>query len=130
MSFVTLEISTLDEISKIFTEIKRVLKSNELFICIHSAETFFELQNRWISYFKDYPENNAPGSRQQLRIKILPIDLELLDFYWRNINICKCATNANLSLLEIHYPLGKDSDNIPWESEWNTSPYALFVFKK
>ena len=35
-----------------------------------------------------------------------------------------------LKFLELHQPLGKDSDGINWETEWTIPPYSVYVCSK
>lgn len=130
MSFVTVAIDKKDEISRIFSELSRVLKKDGMIFSLTLSETFWNPERQWISYNLDYPENYFPKSGQKSRLKINSIDLELIDLYWKESDIIDCARKAHLSLHDIHYPLGKDDDGICWKDECKFAPYTIFVFKK
>jgi ubiquinone/menaquinone biosynthesis C-methylase UbiE len=128
-SFVFVEIGDKQEIKKIFKEAHRVLKKDGLFVIVTPSEEAFNPKNQWLSYTIDV--NNFPHkSGDIIPIKIKDIDLDLLDYYWEEADFKAWGKEAGFKLETMHAPLGQIEDQIFWASEWQVSPYKVFIFKK
>lgn len=130
MSFVTVAIDQKSEITRVFTELSRILKKGGTILSLTLSETFWNPKRQWVSYEQDYPENYSPKSGQKSRVKINSVNLELTDSYWKEADIIDCANKAQLALGEIYHPHGKKEDGIDWKDEYTSPPYTIFSFQK
>jgi SAM-dependent methyltransferase len=125
-SFVFLEVSRIEEIEDILTEMKRVLRKDGTIIFI-TASMEASLGD-WVSLSYDFPENDRPlRSGETVKLLIRGIDVVLYDYYWTDDDYTQAAERAGLRLSKIHKPLGSSADPIEWRDETKMSPVAIYV---
>jgi len=127
-SLVLFEISSMDELLKIFKEVHRVLKYNGIFIIVTGSTEMYDHQ--WLSLDVNYKENKNLTSGALAKIRLKEVDLELYDYYWTDADYKNIITLSKFSLLEQLSPLGKEDDNYDWLSEKNVSPYIIYALQK
>lgn len=127
-SLVLFEISSLQELLKIFKEIYRVLKFDGIFIIVTGSEKMYNHQ--WLSLDTNYDENKNPSSGALMKIRLKEIDLELYDYFWTDNDYKNIINLSNFSLLEQIYPLGNKNDNYNWIFETLISPYVIYILQK
>ena len=54
-------------------------------------------------------------------------NMEFNDYYWTLADFQYAFFEAGFNIKEIHFPLGKKEDNIPWRDELYESPYIILV---
>ena len=127
-SLVLFEISSVDELVKIFKEVHRVLKYNGVFIILTGSTEMYNHQ--WLSLDVNYKENENLTSGALAKIRLKEVDLELYDYYWTDADYKHIITLSKFSLLEQISPLGKPEDKYDWLSEKNVSPYIIYAIQK
>lgn len=129
-SFVLVELSSNEEIQKIFKEVNRVLKKDGTFMLVTLSEDLFDSKHRWLSYDMDFAENRNLVSGSYTKFRLLDINLILQDYYWTNNDILTIGRSSDFESLEIHKTFGKKEDPFQWASEAHTSPYDIYIFRK
>lgn len=130
-SFVFLEIDSLDEITKILSEMKRVLKPSGKIIFITSIVT--DYKNDWVSFSYNFPENDKPLNKCQnikLIVKGSNSSFPLYDYNWVDTEYRTAIKNAGLKVVKLHNPIGTLDDPIKWLDE-NKKPYFnIYILEK
>jgi SAM-dependent methyltransferase len=89
--------------------------------------------NEWLSFStRDFPENQNARSGEIVRIVMLdgadqrPVE----DILWTDRDYDETFRAAGLELVDVHRPLGMDSDRMDWVSERTVSPWVIHVLCK
>jgi len=127
-SCVLFEIGTQQELLFYLTEAARVLKKQGTFLALTGSE--YAYSKEWQSLKVDYPENQNLKSGDLAKCYLIEADIEFTDYYWTESDYRALFTKAGLEMLEVHYPLGKESDPYTWKDERNFSPYVIFIARK
>jgi len=127
-SLVLFEISSKDELTRIFNEINRVLKTGGIFIAVTGSTEMYN--HEWLSLGIDYDENKNLESGSIAKILLRDINLELYDFFWTHDDYSEIITESKFTLLDKQFPLGDSQDGYKWVSETAVSPYVVYVLKK
>ncbi|MBY0379498.1 MAG: class I SAM-dependent methyltransferase [Burkholderiales bacterium] len=125
---VLMEVSTLDNMTKIFNEISRVLKNNGMFILVVSNENLYK--HDWLTVNTNFQENQNLKSGDVVRVELTDINLTILDYYWKEEDYINAIEKSNLELIEKVYALGTDHDVYNWISEYKYAPYSTFILRK
>jgi SAM-dependent methyltransferase len=106
---------------------ERLAPAGRIVNLVSSAEIYV---NEWLSFStRDFPENRHAKSGEIVRIVMLdgadqrPVE----DVLWTDDDYAQTFSAAGLKLLELHRPLGKDSDPFEWVSERTVSPWRIHV---
>ena len=127
-SFVFLEVSRLEEIESVLTEMKRVLRKDGVVVFV--TDSMDASKGDWVSLSYAFPENDRPlQSGDTVKLLIRGIDVVLHDYYWTEDDYIGAAERAGLTLATIHKPLGSSDDAIEWRDETTTSPMAIYVLR-
>ena len=123
-SFVLDEVPTLEKIILYFKAAKAALKKDGVFIMVTgnaevTKEDFLTIEIDACSY--------PPCSGDIRKIYVPEFGIEFHDYYWTRADYNNALNKAGLELKEIHYPLGKPEDDIPWRDELYESPYIILV---
>ncbi len=108
-------------------EAHRCLKKDGVMIVTTASDIFYT--NKWVSYNTDYPENKSLKSGDQARFYLKDLELELTNYYWKDVDYRKFAKAASLEIIETVLPLGNANDHTQWISEALHSPYMIYVIK-
>ena len=128
-SFVLLEIQSLIDIHNILVEIRRLLKPSGRAVIIVNTEIFYK--GKWVNCYVDFPENSGTlSSGQKVRVKLVPEDILLTDYFWTDEDYKRLFEFAGLKLVGELRPLGNPEDNIVWMDESKTAPYVVYILKK
>lgn len=127
-SFVLVEISPLEQIQEVLNEISRVLKNKGFFIAILCSKNLYKY--KWKKINTDFPQNKNLKRGQKVRVEFLGKGFSIEDYYWPQEDYIKVMNNAGLDLLEIHQPLGLESDGIDWKDEIFISPISVYITSK
>ena len=127
-SFVFVEVSRLEEIESVLTEMKRVLRKDGVVVFV--TDSMDASKGDWVSLSYAFPENDRPlQSGDTVKLLIRGIDVVLHDYYWTEDDYIGAAERAGLTLATIHKPLGSSDDAIEWRDETTTSPMAIYVLR-
>lgn len=127
-SFVFLEVSRLEEIESVLTEMKRVLRKDGVVVFV--TDSMDASKGDWVSLSYAFPENDRPlRSGDTVKLLIRGIDVVLHDYFWTEDDYSGAAERAGLTLATIHKPLGSSDDGIEWRDETTMSPVAIYVLR-
>lgn len=128
-SFVFIEVSSIVEIEKILSAMKRVLKDDGSIVIVTSPTGCY--QANWVSFSYDFPENRRPiQSGDTVKLLIRGTGVILYDYYWTEKDYEQAFSNVGLRVVETHKPLGTDDDPIEWSDEKIISPMLIYVLAK
>lgn len=127
-SFVLFELESEKEILTYLEEAKRVLKKDGVFIAVTGSQEMYSKD--WLIYKSDFPENKNLKSGDLAKIYLNDADIEFTDYYWTESDYRRLFKQAGFQLIEVHYPMGKESESYPWKDEKKSSPFVVFVAKK
>lgn len=86
--------------------------------------------HEWVSFStKDFPENRAARSGDEVRIVMLDVEdrRPVVDTLCTVADYRRLYSRAGLELLAEHRPLGMPSDPYEWVTESAISPWAIYV---
>lgn len=128
-SYVFLEVSDINEIVNILTEMKRLLKKDGHIVFVTSIVT--DIKNQWLSFSYDFAENKKDLSKcENLKLLIKDNNIVLYDYNWIDKEYKKAINDAGLCLVETINPMGKDDDPFEWLDE-KIVPYCyIYVVSK
>lgn len=134
-NFVLFELESREEIVRVITEIARTMKEGAFLITTTGAAPMYDRNNHWATLDPNFPQNDSPVSGSIVRIKALIPGggtITFDDYFWTEKDYEECFSQAGLSLVSVHHPLGKPDERIDWEwrDEVKVSPYVTFVLKK
>lgn len=89
--------------------------------------------NEWLSFStRDFPGNRHARSGEIVRIVMLdvPDQRPVEDIFWTDRDYTETFAAAGLELVQLHRPLGNDSDPFDWVSERTVSPWTIHVLRK
>ena len=128
-SFVFLEISTKEEIEKIFSEMMRVLKNDGVIMVVTSSMDVYK--GDWVGFKYDFPENKRDiQSGETFKLQFQGTEIILYDYLWTDDDYKQILDRLGLSIVEHHSPLGYDTDPFEWRDEKKASPVAIYVIKR
>lgn len=127
-SWVMMEVSSKQELINIAKEIRRVLKSEGIFIMLVTNENTYN--HDWLSENTEFEENRNLTSGSIVKVHIKDIDISLYDYFWTENDYKEILERAHLKLINIHKPLGTDQDGYAWVNEKIISPVSVFVAQK
>ncbi len=127
-SLVLFELGSEREIVGYLEEAKRVMKNDAILIAVTGSQDAYS--KNWLIFNTDYPENRNLKSGDLAKIYLKDADIEFTDFYWTEGDYRQFFSKAGFSLIEVHYPLGKEDEQYPWKDERISSPFVILVAKK
>lgn len=89
--------------------------------------------HEWASFStKDFPENRRATTGDLVRIVMLDVDdrRPVEDVLWTEDAYREVYGEAGLRSVEVHRPLGRESDPFEWVTENAVSPWAIHVIRK
>ena len=127
-SFVLLEISDKQTILSVLKDINRILKKGAIFITVLTNDNTYS--HNWLTVNTNFPENAKLYSGSKVKIELRDIDLTFFDYYWTEEDYKTLIKQAELELIDIHKPLGLDSDGYEWLDEKKVAPSSIFIAKR
>lgn len=128
-SYVVLELSSKSALEKLMHEDVRMFKDKGHLVVITNTPEFYN--GKWVSCEVGFPENKGPlKSGQRVRVRLIPEDVELFDYFWSDRDYKGVFSKVGLKLLEEHRPLGRADDPIDWQDELNVAPYVIYILQK
>lgn len=127
-SFVLFDMSSIEQITSTFKEMKRVCKPNGKIISIVNSDYLFV--KKWITVNNDFPQNTNLNSGDVARIFLTDANVEIYDYYWTANDYEQCFRRAGFSQIEKLEPLGKLDEGYDWEDELLFPPYTVYYVTK
>ena len=109
---------------------ERLAPNGRLVNLVSSSEIYV---NDWLSFStRDYPENRSAVSGERVRIVMLdvPDRRPVEDIFWTDDDYVQTFAGAGLEIVDVHRPLGNESDPFTWVSEYTVSPWRIHVVAK
>lgn len=106
---------------------ERLAPNGRIVNLVSSSEIYV---NEWLSFStRDYPENRSAVSGEKVRIVMLdvPDRRPVEDIFWTDDDYLQTFTSAGLEIVDVHRPLGNESDPFAWVSEYTVSPWRIHV---
>lgn len=127
-SLVLFELGSEKEILTYLKEAKRVMKKDGVFIAVTGSQDMYSRD--WLIFNTDYPENKNLNSGDLAKVYLRDAEIEFTDYFWTEADYRHLFEQAGFELLEVHYPLGYESEPYPWRDERISSPFVVLVAKK
>jgi ubiquinone/menaquinone biosynthesis C-methylase UbiE len=125
-SFVFLEVSSLDEITRIAKEMKRVLKPSGTIVIVTAPNECYT--GNWVSLSYDFPENRrAVKSGETVKLLFKGTNVVLYDYYWTEQDYERVFAESGLPVADTLRPLGRPDDPISWLDEANRPAALIYV---
>lgn len=120
-SFVFIEVSSEEEIVRIASEIRRVLRPGGRVFMVTGA--IAGIEGDWVSFSYDLPENHRDiASGDPVKVQIRGTSVELYDYYWSDADFRRIFAESGLTVVELHTPMGRAEDPFEWRDE-ATKPF-------
>lgn len=106
---------------------RRLAPAGRIVNLVSSAEIYV---HEWLSFStRDYPDNRHADSGDLVRIVMLdvPDRRPVEDIFWTERDYAQTFAAAGLDLVEVHHPLGMESDPFAWVSEYTVSPWTIHI---
>src|SRR5262249_17249904 len=126
--FVLFEIGTQEQMLNYLKEANRVMKADGVMIALTASEEAYN--NTWLDFNVDYPENKHLKSGDLAKSFLYDANIEFIDIYWTVEDYQTLFSAAGFTLVEVHYPLGRDTEPFDWKDEKTTSPHLILIAKK
>ena len=106
---------------------QRLAPDGRIVNLVSSAEIYV---HEWLSFStRDYPDNRHADSGDLVKIVMLdvPDRRPVEDIFWTERDYAQTFAAAGLELVEVHHPLGDESDPFEWVSEYTVSPWTIHI---
>jgi ubiquinone/menaquinone biosynthesis C-methylase UbiE len=124
--FVFMTVSNKKMLSKIFSEISRVLKPGGIILFVTSSKYLYT--KKYISY--DVSPILTLESGKHIRVRLKDLGVEFDNYYYSDEDYRSLIRESGLKLEVFELPLGNPEDQIPWIDEMSFSPYMIYAAKK
>ena len=108
---------------------ERLTTSGRIVNLVSSPEIYV---NEWLSFStKGFPHNRHAGSGDRVNIVMLdvPDRRPVEDILWTDQDYDQTFAAAGLEIVEVHHPLGDQSDPFEWVSEYSVSPWTIHILR-
>lgn len=121
-------IPAIEHKATLFRALGGLLAANGRIVNLVSAPEIY--LHEWASFStRDFPENRAAVSGQEVRIVMLDVDDDrpVTDILCSGDDYRSVYERAGLSVEATYRPLGRPEDPFDWVSEMTISPWAIYV---
>jgi SAM-dependent methyltransferase len=121
-------IPTAEKKIDIFRGLRRLLRADGRIVSVVSSPDIYV--NEWASFStRDFPENRNARCGDTVRIVMLDVEdrRPVEDVLWTDDGYREVYDRAALRVLEVHKPLGSETDGRAWVSETRITPWVLYV---
>ena len=87
-------------------------------------------KHNWKKINTNFPENKELKRGSKVRVEFIDKGFSIQDYYWTQEDYTRLMSNTGLKLIEIHQPLGLDSDGMDWMDEKFISPISVYITRK
>ncbi len=124
-SFVLFDMSSKDEITAAFKEMKRVCKKGGKIVSIVNSDYLFI--KKWLTVDNDFEQNKNLISGDIARLYLSDVGVDIYDYYWADHDYMDCFERAGLINTDRHQSLGHHDEAYNWNEELNYPPYTIFI---
>jgi 2-polyprenyl-3-methyl-5-hydroxy-6-metoxy-1,4-benzoquinol methylase len=128
----------------ILKNIESLLCDTGVAIITNCSSKVYKKQNKWYTFNNSFEENIPRELKdgktkfdedQAIKLQVFAthggdLSFTFFDFFHSGASYRNAYETAQLTLLETHKPVGKETDGIKWESENRYSPYKIHVVSK
>jgi SAM-dependent methyltransferase len=125
-SFVLEEIPTIEKIISYLKVANIALKDNGVFVAVTGNLTI--TRNNFLTVLAT-SDRSTLKSGDMCTTYMHELNIEFKDYYWTLTDFKYAFAESKFAIAEIHFPLGKKEENIPWRDELYESPYVILVAK-
>ena len=121
-------IPTMKKKVALFQSLKHLLTDGGRIVSLVSSPEIYV--NEWASFStKDFPENRAAASGDQVRIVMLDVEDKrpVEDILWTDRDYHEVYKRAGLVPINIYRPLANQAEPYPWVSETAIAPWVIYV---
>ncbi len=126
--FCFLEMDTQAQMAAAARAVFDALLPGGIFIMAICAEDFYS--GDWLTVGVDFPGNSNPASGDTVTVRLIDVDLDIVDTYWTDADYTAVLEQTGLTILERARPLGTDADGLPWKDERMRPPFVLYVAQR
>jgi ubiquinone/menaquinone biosynthesis C-methylase UbiE len=127
-SIVLLETPSLEKMTKIVSEMKRVLKKKGAIIIITGTPEAYSCDAA--SFICDFPENKHLKSGDKAKGVLRGTDVVLYDYVWFDEDYRSVFRNAKLNVVDARKPLATGKEPYNWISEKEVAPWIIYTLRK
>lgn len=124
-TFVLFDIPSFSLLELYLKEAQRVLKPQGKFIAATASEYFHK--HNWLTAKTDCEANQKLTSENSFKVYSVELDVHFNDFVYTHDDYLRAFRKTGLSFEALYQPLGKNSDGIVWETEWDLPPFSIYV---
>jgi SAM-dependent methyltransferase len=129
-SFVLFELARKEEIVEYLNLAASCLREDGIFYGITGSECLHDNKRDWECFSTKFSENSNPSSGDIVKIKLSKTNIEFSDYYWTENDFRECFESSDLELIDVHYPLGDQSEPYDWNDELIKPLFVIFIAKK
>ena len=123
-------VPTMEKKVRLMRSLRGLLTPDGRIVNLVSAPEIYV--NEWVSFStRDYPENRNARSGETVRIVMLdvPDRRPVEDILWTDEAWQEVYRRSGVVPLEVHRPLGKATEPVPWASETTIAPWVIYVLE-
>lgn len=124
-------IPTLEKKVALFDSLGSLLGETGRIVSLVSAPEIYV--NEWASFStRQFPENRAAATGDRVRIVMLdvPDSRPVVDIVWPDEAYLDVYKRSRLRPVEVHRPLGHESEPFEWVTETRISPWVVWVLER
>lgn len=121
-------IPTLERKLSLLGALRQMLRQGGRIVNLVSAPEIY--LNEWASFStRDFPENRQASSGEVVRIVMLDVDdaRPVEDILCTDRDYLELYRRADLELLEVRRPLGREDESQAWVSETRIAPWVIYL---
>lgn len=138
-NFVLVE-NQYEEMVNLLKRIQPTLCETGILIVTNPTAKAYNTSNKWYTFNNNFDENTPLGSNgkladgQPIKVEVLSLEektsFTFFDFFHSGHAYRSAYEKTGFCLAGTHKPLGKNEDNIQWQSEYEKPPYKIHVLYK
>ena len=124
-TFVLFDIPNLKLLHDYLKEARRILNPKGKLIAVTGSEYFHK--NNWLTAKTDIANNLTLSSGNFFKIYSVELDVFFHDIIYTHDDYFKAFKEAGMVFEALYQPLGRQTDGIAWETEWDLPPFSVYV---
>lgn len=124
-AFVFLEMDSKAAMIKVLGNLRKTIKNTGQLVILTTSEHF--PKNNWLTAQNDIKRNKNIKCGENYQVKDTSNNMVFSDFFYTDKTYKNALREAGFHVNQLYQPLGKISDKIPWELEWELPPYSIYI---